>query len=164
MAKSRARKDKDGPNSAQIGAAGVQHVAAQMLLNQITPCFPIWDGGYDLVSDYKGALNRVQVKSTTVVERERRHLSVLRFPLYRRRSGVIVAKKYMPVASTPYPADLFDVMIFVNFLRDAVFVVPAASINFKCAYIYLGLDSAWRNAWWVLKNTKQVRAAARKRK
>lgn len=152
----------DAPHSGQIGAAGVQLVAAQMLLNQITPCFPIWDGGYDLISEYQGVLKRIQVKASTTVESRRKHLTTLRFPIYRRRPGTIESGSYTRRVAKHYTHGLFDVMVFVSFPRNAVFVVPSERVNFKRAYIYLPEDSPWRNAWHVLK--EKPRAAARRRK
>lgn len=155
---------QESPHSGQIGAAGVQLVAAQMLLNQITPCFPIWDGGYDLISEFQGVLKRVQVKATTTIEKKRKHLPTLRFSIYRRRSGTIESGSYLYRTKKVYTSGQFDVMVFVNFTRSKVFVVPATHIDFKGAYIYLPEDSPWLNAWWVLKELQPPRAASRRKK
>lgn len=155
---------QDSPHSGQIGAAGVQLVAAQMLLNQITPCFPIWDGGYDLISEFQGVLKRVQVKATTTIEQRRKHLSTLRFPIYRRRAGSMESGSYLYRTKKVYTQGQFDVMAFVNFARNKIFLVPSNHINFKNAYIYLPADSPWLNAWWALKELQPPRSASRRRK
>ena len=154
---------QESPHSGQIGAAGVQLVAAQMLLNKITPCFPIWDGGYDLISEFQGVLKRVQVKATTTVEARRKHLPTLRFSIYRRRSGTIESGSYLYRTKKAYTANQFDVMVFVNFNRNKVFVVPVRAVNFKSAYIYLHEDSPWVDAWWVLKESEPPLAASRRK-
>lgn len=142
----------------------MQLVAAQMLLNQITPCFPIWDGGYDLISEYQGVLKRVQVKATTTVEKHRKHLSTLRFPILRRRAGTVDSGAYLYRTRKVYAHGQFDVMVFVNFARSKVFVVPSNEITFNHTYIYLTDDSPWLNAWWVLKELQPPRSASRRRK
>jgi hypothetical protein len=147
----------------QIGAAGVQFAAAQMLLNKITPCFPIWDGGYDLVSEFQGVIKRVQVKATATIEKRRSHLSALRFSLYRRKPNATTNVGNFYRKKKVYTHGQFDAMVFVNFPRNKLFVVPASHINFSRAHIYLSPDSPWLNAWWVLTDLQPSRSASRRR-
>lgn len=153
----------DSPHSAQIGAAGVQVVAAQMLLRRITPCFPIWDGGYDLISEYQGVIKRLQVKASSSVEKRRKHLPTLRFSIYRARAGFSADGKYHRRKKKHYTPEQFDVMVFHSFVRNKTFIVPSNQIDFRRAYIYLPEDSPWLNAWWVLKEVQPPRAASRRK-
>lgn len=155
----------DKPHAAQIGAAGVQLVAARMLLHCITPNFPIWDSGYDLTSEYKSVLSRVQVKSQLTKGAARQHLSSYKFSLRRVKSGHVMEKgalKYRQ--SKHYAADQIDAMVFVNFEDNVAFVMPVTAINLSRSYIVLPPDSIWREAWSVLKSTRQLVARPKSKK
>jgi hypothetical protein len=58
--------------SLRIGAVGVQRVSAKLLEHGFQVSLPVYDSGYDLVSDWGGKLHRIQVKSTTGNEDHRR--------------------------------------------------------------------------------------------
>lgn len=158
----------DKPHAGQIGAAGVQLVASRLLLHCITPNFPIWDSGYDVIGEYKSRTTRLQVKTQLRQPDARRHLSTFSFPLYRRKTGVVTVSddSYIPRKSLKYDGAQFEAMVFVNLEHNAVFVVPLTALDLNRSKITFPADSPWREAWWVLKKSTvaKPRAAARRKK
>jgi hypothetical protein len=51
-------------NNIRLGAIGVQKVSTKLMEQGFLVSLPIYDDGYDLVTDWKGKLVRVQVKTT----------------------------------------------------------------------------------------------------
>lgn len=132
------------------GGAGVQYVAFEMLRRGIAPAFPIVDFGYDLLSDHQGLIQRLQIKSQFTVESDRKHRDMLRFQLRRRRPAFTALARSNRTRRA-YTADQFDLMVFVNFVRHAVFLIPISQVNLKAHWISFPSDSPWRDAWHLLK-------------
>lgn len=136
------------PTSSEIGAAGVQAAATEMLKRGIVPSYQALDIGYDVISDCNGLLKRVQVKTQLTVEKGRERYSSLRFSLLRRRMGQrepVAEKRHLH-----YSRKELDAMVFVNFERNKFFVVPVSEIDLSRYYITFPAGSHWENAWWVL--------------
>ena len=51
-------------NNVRLGAIGVQKVSARLMEQGFLVSLPIYDDGYDLVTDWKGRMLRIQVKTT----------------------------------------------------------------------------------------------------
>ena len=58
--------------SVKFGAIGVQKVTAKLLEQGFLVSMPVYDDGYDLITDWKGEMRRVQVKCTAGNEDSRR--------------------------------------------------------------------------------------------
>jgi PD-(D/E)XK endonuclease len=135
------------------GAAGVQHVARELLRRGIAPGFPIVDFGYDLLADADGRISRLQIKTQFTVEAKRGHVRSLRFSLrrnkYNRRLAALANRH------KTYNRRLVDFMVFVNFARDWTFVVPTNKINLDGYWITLEPDSPYRDAWHLLQKKRK---------
>ena len=59
-------------NNIRLGAIGVQKVSTRLMEQGFLVSLPIYDDGYDLVTDWKGKLMRIQVKTTGGSEDYRR--------------------------------------------------------------------------------------------
>ena len=51
-------------NNIRLGAIGVQKVSTRLMEQGFLVSLPIYDDGYDLITDWKGNMMRVQVKTT----------------------------------------------------------------------------------------------------
>lgn len=139
------------PSTSEIGAAGVQAAATEMLKRGIVPSYQALDIGYDVISDCNGLLKRVQVKTQLTVEKGRERFSSLRFSLLRRRARGLAAGKHPSARKHKhYSQKELDAMVFVNFERNKFFVVPVSEIDLSRYYITFPADSKWEDAWWVL--------------
>ena len=50
--------------SIKLGAIGVQKVSTKLMEQGFLVSLPVYDDGYDLITDWKGKMVRVQVKTT----------------------------------------------------------------------------------------------------
>ena len=139
--------------SLRIGAIGVQKVAAKLLEHGFLVSTPIVDDGYDLITDWKGKLCRVQVKSTMgasdVHSRNKMKFLAVRGPGYGYGAYLKVAKEKMK-----YKANVCDVFVFFHIPQDAVFAIPSHKLP-KTKSIYFSPNSLWRDNWDVLRNPKK---------
>lgn len=145
-----------------VGAAGVQFVAAELLKQGLLPAFPLLDNGYDLISDHAGRINRLQIKTRLADNSTLVNEKSCRFPILRRKAGLSTSAGYHARPTARYSADQFDAMVFVDFVYNRTFVMPAALIDFRKTSLTFRGDSPWLNAWWVLKNDAQTARAAAK--
>jgi hypothetical protein len=137
--------------SLRIGAVGVQKVSAKLLENGFLVSLPIFDEGYDMISDWKGRLQRVQVKSTGG-QKNMENRTKLKF-LAARGPGYIPSSNKHGVKETYGKSDC-DAFIFYHIPLDALFVVPRIRLP-KTKSIYLPPNSLWRDNWDVLRNFKK---------
>lgn len=144
-----------------IGAAGVQHVAAELLRHGLVPAFPLLDNGYDLISDHIGRISRLQIKTRNTPNRHYVTEKSCRFPILRNKAGLSTAAGYHARPVVRYTPDQFDAMVFVDFVYRRTFVVPSVYIDFTKNSLTFRNDSEWRDAWWLLKNNDGMRAARR---
>lgn len=147
-----------------IGAAGVQHVAAELLRNGLIPAFPLIDNGYDLISDHAGLISRLQIKTRNAPNKRLVTEKSCRFTLLRNKAGAASAAGLRGRPAVRYTPDQFDAMVFVDFVYNRTFVVPVIYINFNKTVITFQNDSNWRDAWWALKNNAAGVGAKNKRK
>jgi len=135
--------------SLRIGAVGVQRVSAKLLEHGFQVSLPVYDSGYDLVSDWGGKLHRIQVKSTTGNEDQRRRkikFLAVKGPGYGWGSMKNINKK-----KSIYSRSDCDTFIFYHITQDALFVMPRAKMP-KTKSIYLEPNSKWRDNWAVIKD------------
>ena len=137
--------------SLRIGAVGVQKVSAKLLEHGFLVSLPVFDEGYDMISDWKGRLHRVQVKSTSG-QKSMENRTKLKF-LAVRGPGYIPSSNKHSVKETYGKSDC-DVFIFYHIPLDALFVVPRIRLP-KTKSIYLAPNSLWRDNWDVLRNFKK---------
>lgn len=135
--------------SLRIGAIGVQKVSAKLMENGFQVSLPVYDSGYDLVSDWYGKLRRVQVKSTSGTNEHQRRRKIkflaVKGPGYGWGAKINVGKK-----KSIYSKSDCDVFIFYHLGIDALFVMPRTKMP-KTKSIYLAPNCKWRDNWDVLK-------------
>jgi hypothetical protein len=139
--------------SLRIGGIGVQKVSAKLLEQGFLVSTPIIDEGYDLITDWRGKLTRVQVKSTLGASdtKARNKLKFLacRGPGYGYGAYLKVAKEKVRYKSTDC-----DAFVFYHIGLDALFVISRAKLP-KTKSVYLATNSIWRDNWDVLRNIKK---------
>jgi hypothetical protein len=135
--------------SLRIGAVGVQKVSAKLLEHGFLVCLPVFDEGYDLISDWKGKLQRVQVKSTIgqagMEGRSKLKFFAVRGPGYSTAASLKGGK-----TKEMYAKSDCDAFIFYHIPLDALFVVPRIRLP-KTKSIYIAPNSHWRDNWGSLK-------------
>jgi hypothetical protein len=134
--------------SIRIGAIGVQKVSAKLMEHGFQVSLPVYDSGYDLITDWHGKMYRVQVKSTKGTEDHvRRKLKFLavRGPGYGTMAQLsgIRSKKI-------YSKSDCDMFIFYHSVLDAMFIIPRIKVP-RTKSIYLEPNCKWRDNWNVLK-------------
>lgn len=132
--------------SVKLGAIGVQKITAKLLEQGFLVSTPIYDDGYDLVTDWKGIMYRVQVKCTVGSEDGRRRK--LKFFAIRGPGFGHMKKRAYSKADC-------DVFIFYHTGIDAVFILPRERIP-KTMSIYIEPNSKWRDNWNVLKSPRKA--------
>lgn len=139
--------------SLRIGAIGVQRVAAKLLEQGFLVCTPIIDEGYDLITDWKGKLKRVQVKTTAGASdtkgRNKLKFLAVKGPGYGYGAFLRINK-----AKTIYNKSDCDTFIFYHIPLDALFVIPRNRLP-ATKSIYLATNSSWRDNWEVLRILKK---------
>lgn len=139
--------------SLRIGAIGVQRVAAKLLEQGFLVSTPIIDDGYDLISDWKGKLCRVQVKSTMggtdANARNKMKFLAVRGPGYGYGAYLKIHKKKIK-----YKSNVCDIFIFYHIPQDAVFAVASTKLP-KTKSIYFSPNSSARDNWSVLRKFKR---------
>lgn len=128
--------------SIKLGAIGVQKVSAKLLEQNFLVSTPVYDDGYDLVTDWRGVLKRVQVKCTIGNETGRRQK--LKFFAIRGNNFGITGKKKL------YDKLDCDVFIFYHTVLDALFIIPRVKLP-KTQSVYLAPNCKWRDNWNVLR-------------
>ena len=127
--------------SIKLGAIGVQKVSTKLMEQGFLVSLPIYDDGYDLITDWKGKMTRVQVKTTIGSEDCRRRK--LKF-FATRGPGFGHMKKRL------YTKVDCDAFVFLNTTLDAIFVIPREKLP-RTKSIYLELNCKWRDNWDALK-------------
>lgn len=140
---------KNWPKSVAIGARGEALTQAELLSQEIVPCFPKIDIGFDLVASYRHVLKRVQVKATESM------LAVtptsVTFCLSRQKAGHMRGGVYTKTPSKAYDHADVDVFVFVHNLLRLFYVVPSSEIDLTKHKISFRQNTRWRNAWDVFK-------------
>lgn len=134
--------------SLRIGAIGVQKVSATLLERGFLVNLPVFDSGYDLVSDWNGKLHRVQVKTTVGNEDGRRRkfkFLAVKGPGYGWGAALNKNKK-----KSIYGKSDCDTFIFYHLRQDAIFIMPRTKMP-KTKSIYLAPNSQWRDNWDAIK-------------
>jgi len=108
---------------------------------------PIYDNGYDLITDYKGILKRVQIKTTNGTEDQQRRNKLKFFALRGTGFNQNNPKKI-------YGKGIVDVFIFYNTKLNAIFLVPAERLP-RTMSVYFAPNCEWRDNWDVLRNPKK---------
>ena len=128
-------------NNVRLGAIGVQKVSTRLMEQGFLVSLPIYDDGYDLVTDWKGRMLRVQVKTT--IGGEDGHRRKLKFFAIRGPGFGHMQKRL-------YTKGDCDVFAFLNTTLDALFIIPRAKLP-RTQSIYLEPNCKWRDNWNVLK-------------
>ena len=136
--------------SLRIGAIGVQRVAAKLMEQGFLVCTPVVDEGYDLITDWRGKLKRVQVK-TTAGASDTKTRNKLKFLAVKGPGYGYGAFLKTNKVKTIYNKTDCDIFIFYHIPQDAVFVIPRSKLP-KTKSIYFAANSAWRDNWDVLKS------------
>lgn len=135
--------------SLRIGAVGVQRVSAKLLEHGFLVSLPVFDSGYDLVSDWGGKLHRIQVKSTVGNEDDRRRK--IKFLAVKGTGYGWGAKINKNKQKSIYSRSDCDTFIFYHIRQDALFVMPRSKMP-RTKSIYLEPNSKWRDNWGVIKD------------
>jgi len=134
--------------SQHIGAIGVSKVSSILLENGFIVSHPVYDNGYDLITDWKGTLNRVQVKTTFGGEDGVKNRSKLKFFALRGQGGQNRSPKKL------YGKGIADAFVFYNARHNAIFVIPNDKLP-KTTSVYFAPNCTWRDNWDVLRNPKR---------
>jgi hypothetical protein len=134
--------------SIRIGAIAVQKVSAKLMEHGFQVSLPVYDSGYDLITDWHGKMYRVQVKSTKGTEDHVRRK--LKFLAVRGPGYGISAKLSGIRAKKIYSKSDCDMFIFFHYGIDAMFIIPRAKVP-RTKSIYLEPNCKWRDNWNVLK-------------
>lgn len=132
--------------SQHIGAMGVAKVTSILLENGFIVSHPVYDNGYDLITDHRGVLKRVQVKTTNGIEGPRR-TKLKFFALRGTGFNQCNPKK-------PYGKGIVDVFVFYHTKLNAIFVVPFDKLP-KTQSVYFAPNCEWRDNWDVLRTPKR---------
>lgn len=132
--------------SLQLGAIGVTKISSILMENGFLVSHPIYDNGYDLITDYRGILKRVQIK-TTAGQEDHRRTKLKFFALRGTGFNQNNPKK-------PYGKGIVDAFIFYHTKLNAVFVVPAEKLP-RTMSVYFAPNCEWRDNWDVLRNQKR---------
>jgi len=135
--------------SLRIGAIGVQKVSARLMENGFQVSLPVYDSGYDLVSDWYGKMKRIQVKSTCGTNEKQRRRKIKFLAVKGPGYGTGAKLKCHQVKSVYGKSDC-DVFIFYHLGIDALFIIPRVKTP-KTKSIYLAPNCKWRDNWDVLK-------------
>ena len=127
--------------SIKLGAIGVQKVSTKLMEQGILVRLHVYDDGYDLITDWRGKMIRVQVKTTIGSEACRRRK--LKF-LAIRGPGFGHMQKRL------YKKGDCDAFIFLNTTLDALFIIPREKLP-RTKSIYLEPNCKWRDNWGCLK-------------
>jgi len=135
--------------SLRIGAIGVQKVSSKLLEQGFLVSLPVFDEGYDLITDWRGKLYRVQVKSTMGPSdtKPRNHLKFMAVKGPGYGYGAKLGGNRLKVTYTKTDCDAF---IFYHIPLEALFIVPRSKLP-KTKSVYLATNSSWRDNWDVLK-------------
>jgi hypothetical protein len=134
--------------SQHIGAIGVTKITSVLLEQGFLVSLPVYDNGYDLITDYKGVLKRVQVKTTSGASDGIKNRSKLKFYALRGTGFNQVGIK------RPYGKNVVDAFVFYNTQQNAIFIVPNDKLP-RTMSVYFSLNSEWRDNWNVLRNSKR---------
>jgi len=134
--------------SQHLGAIGVTKISSILLEHGFLVSLPIYDNGYDLITDYKGTLKRVQVKSNSGTEDGVRGRTKLKFYALRGTGFQQVSPKRM------YAKNDVDAFIFYNTKQNAIFVIPFEKLP-RTQSVYFAPNCEWRDNWDVLRNSKR---------
>jgi len=135
--------------SLRIGAIGVQKVSARLMEHGFLVNLPVFDSGYDLVSDWNGKLYRVQVKSTNGTEDKWRR--TIKFLAVKGPGYGWGARKNFAKTKSIYSKSDCDAFIFYHIPLDALFIMPRTKMP-KTKSIYLAPNCKWRDNWNILKD------------
>jgi len=134
--------------SQHIGAIAVTKIAAILMEHGFLVNLPVYDNGYDLITDYRGTLKRVQVKSNGGAEDGVKNRTKLKFYALRGNNIHQASTKRL------YGKNEVDVFVFFNTGQNAIFVVPLDKLP-KTQSVYLASNCEWRDNWDVLRNPKK---------
>ena len=128
--------------SQALGAIGVCKVTSILLEQGFLVSQPIYDHGYDLITDYRGVLKRIQIKTTSGHEDAKR--TKLKF-FALRGTGF---NQNNP--KKPYGKGVVDAFVFYHTKVNAVFVVPFDRLP-RTMSVYFAPNCEWRDNWDVLR-------------
>jgi len=137
------------PNTGTIGAIGASMAITAMLRQNIMPCTPILDVGFDFTTVYGPVVKRVQVKSRQAANNN--GVDSLTFSLLRNKAGISRNGTYASTAKRGYSAADIDVFIFVHIEGNKFYIMPSKAVDFSRQKITFRPDSHWADAWWVLQ-------------
>lgn len=137
------------PANLAIGAAAQCLAAAGMICNDIMPCAPLIDLGFDTLScAYGSRFCRVQIRGQRSC---RDRGQIFRFSLLRRKTGISRDGEYLTSPERRFSPDDIDAFVFVHIVYMRFFIVPASDIDWTKSRIVLRPGDEWENAWHHLK-------------
>lgn len=154
---SRPRKAaRDHSHNSILCARSVALLNYYLLGEGILPSVPQADiNGYDIIADYNGKMQRVQVRATGFARGQQRPetpprsftFSILRNKKKRPASGVAAFD-----LRRHFQKGEVDVFIFMHVDYQKIFVVDTDEIDLSKTKYTVYTDEAWEKAWWVLKH------------
>lgn len=130
--------------SQHLGAIAVTKISSILMEQGFMVSLPVYDSGYDLITDYRGTLKRVQVKSNSGPDDGVKNRSKLKFFALRGTGYQQIANKRR------YTKNEVDAFIFFNTKQNAVFIVPFDKLP-KTQSVYFAPNCEWRDNWDALR-------------
>ena len=139
--------------SLRVGAIGVQKVSARLLEQGFLVSMPIVDEGYDLISDWRGKLLRVQVKTTSGAS-DTRTRNKLKFLACKGPGFSQGSLNQRHREKTIYNKSDCDIFVFYHLPQSAIFIIPRSKLP-KTKSVYFAPNCVWRDNWDILRNIKK---------
>lgn len=136
------------PKAIISGAIAEQLAKFELLHNEIMPCKPAVDIGYDIVTCHNAIMKRVQIKSQSSAST---HTASLSFSTVRHKNSHGKVVKGRKIRPAHYAEDELDIFLFVHTVLRRFYAVPASEIGIGQTSITLPYDSEWANAWELFK-------------
>lgn len=130
--------------SQHLGAIAVTKISSVLMEQGFMVSLPVYDSGYDLITDYRGVLKRVQVKSNSGTEDGVRGRTKLKFYALRGNNVHQASTKRL------YGRNEVDAFVFFNTKQNAIFVVPFDKLP-KTQSVYFAPNCEWRDNWDALR-------------
>lgn len=137
-----------------VGKRGESIITNYALREGITPNFPSSDNCYDMLTDYLGLFNRVQIRASGW-HPDKPHPAEMpasfSFSILRTRRKKRVDEELCMTRRRHFRDDEIDAFIFAHVDYNAIFIIPVDSIDLSRTKYTVYVGGEWHNAWWVLK-------------
>jgi hypothetical protein len=146
---------RDHSHNSVLCARSVALLNYYLLGEGILPSVPQADiNGYDVVTDYNGKMQRVQVRATGFARGQKKPPESPRsftFSILRNKKKRRIGDVEFDLRRHFQPGEV-DVFIFIHVDYQKIFVVDAEMMDLSKTKFTVYAGQSWEQAWWVLKN------------